>query len=294
MVESTDQNAPVIFFADPSPEEKRYLTEELGIDAHTLQSALDPDEPARIEFEPSHAALIVKRPKNYSALEQFRFRVSSVGLFIFKEHLVAVASENVPLFIGKAVNNLESPMDAALRIIYNSIFHFLEHLRVISMVSDELEHKINTSMENRHLLSMFTLEKSLVYYLNAINNNNVIIAKIKSNASKFNLSADALEFLDDVGVEGEQCYKLAEIYSNVLSNLMDARASIVNNNLNVLMKTLNLITIGIMVPTFVVSLFSMNVPIPFQQFGVMFWVIIAIATVLTVGMMWFWRYKRFW
>jgi len=239
-------------------------------------------------------ALIVKRPKNYSALEQFRFRVSSVGLFIFKERLVAVASENAPLFTGKAVSSLESPMDAALRIIYNSIFHFLEHLRVISMVSDELERKISTSMENRHLLNMFTLEKSLVYYLNAINNNNVIIAKIKSNIAKFSMSTEALEFLDDVGVEGEQCFKLAEIYSNVLSNLMDARASIVNNNLNVLMKTLNLITIGIMVPTFVVSLFSMNVPIPFQHFGLMFWAIIGIAAVMTAGMMIFWRYKRFW
>jgi len=149
-------------------------------------------------------------------------------------------------------------------------------------------------MENRHLLNMFTLEKSLVYYLNAINNNNVIIAKIKSNIAKFSMSTEALEFLDDVGVEGEQCFKLAEIYSNVLSNLMDARASIVNNNLNVLMKTLNLITIGIMVPTFVVSLFSMNVPIPFQHFGLMFWAIIGIAAVMTAGMMIFWRYKRFW
>ncbi|MEO0108096.1 MAG: CorA family divalent cation transporter, partial [candidate division WOR-3 bacterium] len=84
----------------------------------------------------------------------------------------------------------------------------------------------------------------------------------------------------------------AEISSNILASLMDARASIVSNNLNVLMKTLNLITIGIMVPTFVVSAFSMNVGIPFSGHPHAFWIILGLAGVSLVGMLLFWRYKR--
>jgi magnesium transporter len=75
---------------------------------------------------------------------------------------------------------------------------------------------------------------------------------------------------------------------------MDARASIVNNNLSVLMKTLNMITIGIMVPTFVVSAFSMNVPIPLQRYATMFWLILGLAAASGFSVLAYWRYKRFW
>jgi len=75
---------------------------------------------------------------------------------------------------------------------------------------------------------------------------------------------------------------------------MDAPVSIVSNNLNVLMKTLTIITLGIMVPTLVVSIFSINVPIPFQEHGFSFWMIVALAVGSAVGVMAFWRYKKFW
>jgi len=294
VVETQDPEGPILVFVDPDEQERVYLTEQLSIDEHTLASALDPDELSRLEFEPTHVALIVKRPKNYSAEEQFLFRVSSMGLFLFEERLVVVVSENDPVFEGKPFIAMESLVDVMLRLIYRSIFHFLRHLKVINMVSEELEQKINASMENRYLLNLFALEKSLVYYLNAIHTNGVLIAKIRNYMSRIRIKDEQSEFLDDILIENEQCYRLAEIYSNVLASMMDARASIVNNNLNVLMKTLNIITIGIMVPTLVVSVFSMNVPIPFSRLWYGFWVIIGLAAASAVGVMAFWRYKRFW
>lgn len=294
VVESQDGQGPILVFVDPDEQERAYLTEHLNIDEHTLASALDPDELSRLEFEPTHVALIVKRPKNYSAEEQFLFRVSSMGLFLFEDRLVVVVSENDPVFEGKPFIAMESTVDVMLRLIYRSIFHFLRHLKVINMVSEELEQKINSSMENRYLLNLFALEKSLVYYLNAIHTNGVLIAKIRNYMSRMRIKDEQSEFLDDILIENEQCYRLAEIYSNVLASMMDARASIVNNNLNVLMKTLNIITIGIMVPTLVVSVFSMNVPIPFSKLWYGFWIIMGLAATSAVGVMAFWRYKRFW
>jgi len=295
VAESAEDTAPIIVFSCPDTDEKRYMTECLKIDEHTLASALDPDELSRLEFEPEHVAMIVKRPKNYSGAEQFMFRVNSMGIFLFKDRLIVVVADNDPLFEGKPFIALHSLVDVALKLIYRSIFHFLEHLKVINMVTDELEDKINTSMENRFLINLFSLEKSLVYYLNAIHTNGVLIAKIKANMNKLGIGVEESEYLDDIAVENDQCYKLAEIYSNVLSGLMDARVSIVSNNLNVIMKTLTIITLGVMLPTLVVSSFSMNVPMPLsKESPLTFWLIMGLAFVSGAIALVYWRYKKFW
>lgn len=279
-------------YVNPTEYERTYLMDELKIDEHTLNSALDPDEQARIEFEPEHCAVIIKRPKNYSDKEQFLFRVGSLGMFLFKEQLIIVISEDVPLFEGKQITKIVHLSDVVLRLIYRSIFHYLEHLKIITMISDSLESKINTAMENRYLLNLFTLEKSMVYYLYAINSNSLVIDKLKMNAAKIGFSQEQIEFLDDITIENTQCYRQAEIYSNILASLMDARVSIVSNNLNVLMKTLNIITIGIMMPTLVVSIFSMNVELPVKSFQYAFWMILGLSIISVMGLYAFWKYKK--
>ncbi|MCU0288876.1 MAG: magnesium transporter CorA family protein [Acidobacteria bacterium] len=284
--------SPIMVFENPDEKEKRFLIDEYKLDEHTLNSALDPDEQARLEFEPEHVALIVKCPKNYSHEDQFFFRVLSFGLFLFKDKLVVVTAGDIPLFEGKHFAKVGSIQDVFLKLIFRSIFHFLEHLKIINQVSDDLEHKINASMENKYLLNLFTLEKSLVYYLNAINSNTIVIEKLKVNSTKIGFSQEEIEYLDDIYIENNQCFRQAEIYSNVLAGLMDARVSIVSNNLNVLMKTLNIITIGIMVPTFVVSVFSMNVKIPFSEYPFGFWIILGISVVSVTAFMLFWKLKK--
>jgi magnesium transporter len=294
--EAGEEPGQVLVYINPDEGEKRYLIDQLKVDEHTLNSALDPDELSRLEFEPEHVAIIFKRPKNYSAEDNLLFKVTSSGMFLFKNQLVVVVPEDVPLFEGRMFARVATLQDVMLKLIYRSIFHYLEHLKIITMMTDALEKKISASMENRYLLNLFTLEKSLVYYLNAINSNSMLIEKLKYGASKIGFSQEELEFLDDILIENGQCYKQAEIHSNILAGLMDARASIVNNNLNVLMKTLNIITIGIMVPTFVVSAFSMNVKMPFG-FGAThpyaFWIIMSLALGSVVSFMVYWK-KRKW
>jgi magnesium transporter len=214
-------------------------------------------------------------------------------MFLFKDRLVVVLSEDVPLFDGKVFLRLQSLQDVFLKVTYRSIFHFLEHLRVINMISDQLEQKIQLSMENRYLLNLFTLEKSLVYYLNAISANGKVIDRLRNNGAKIGLTPESIEFADDITIENAQCYEQATIYSNILASLMDARASIVSNNLNMLMKTLNIITIGIMVPTLVVSAFSMNVKMPFpNEHPLSFWFIIGTALLSVAFVIFLWRYKK--
>ncbi len=248
----------VLVYVNPDEEEKRFLVTTYKLDEHTLQSALDPDELSRLEFEPEHVAIIYKRPKNYSGAEQFLFRVIAAGLFWFRERLIIVVSEEIPLFDTRHFARLTSLNDLLLKILNRSVVHYLEHLRIINMISEQLENKLDRAMENRYLISLYMLEKSLVYYVNAITSNQMVLDKLKMNAGKLGLTTDEQEILDDLMIENHQCAKQAEIHSNVLAGLLSTRASIISNNLNVLMKNLNAVVIAIMVPSFIAGIGGMS------------------------------------
>jgi magnesium transporter len=292
VVPNGDGPAAIWVYTDPDDAERRFLVDELKLDEHTLSSALDPDELARLEFEPDHAALIYKRPTSYQEEGRFMFRVASTGLFVFQDRLVVVQAKESPAFEGKQFARVGSLQSLVIGLISRAIGHYLEHLKVINAAVDELEDKVNSSLENRYLLYMFVLQKSLVYYLSSISSNGGLIDRLRNSATKFGLAPESLERLEDLGIENTQCYKQAEIYSSILASLMDARASIVSNNLNVLMKTLNIVTISIMVPTLVVSAFSMNVPIPMAHHNLAFWMVLSLALLATGGWVVIWKRWR--
>ena len=288
-MENGDSDAPIWVYTAPDEAERRYLIDQLKIDEHTLNSALDPDELSRLEFEPDHAAIIFKRPKHYTAQDNFLFRVVSTGAFVFKDRLVIVRADDAPLFEGRPFIKIQSVQDVLLKLIYRAISHFVEHLRGINLISSELEQQINMAMENKYLLNLFTLEKSLVYYLSAINSNGALIDKLRNAAAKLGFNPENVEFLDDILIENNQCRGQTEIYSQVLSSLMDARASIISNNLNVRIKALTIVTIGIMLPTLIVSIFSMNVRIPLEPYYHAFWIITAVAAISVALIAYLWR-----
>ncbi len=294
LVENGTHECPVHLLINPDDPERKYLIEQLGIDEYNINSALDPNELGRLEFEPTHTVLIVKRPKRYSSADNFLLKISSVGLFMFKDKIVILLSEDANLFEGRQFSRIRSIQDMLLKIIYSCTLHFENHLQVIHSISDELEQEINKSMANRHLINMFNLEKSLVYYLKAIGSNGRVIEKVKTSSAKFDFTADDNEFLEDVIIENSQCYEQASTYSQVLSNMMDAWVSLVSNNLNIVLKTLTLVMICIMLPTLVVNIFSMNVKLPIDQDSsvVPFWLIMGLAFLSVVLVRFIWRYKK--
>lgn len=290
MLEAEDGN--MLFYTNIEETEKRFLIDELLIDEHTLNSSLDPDELARLEFEPQHFAFIIKAPKHHLATDELIFRVQSIGIFLFSDKLVVVSQDPLTdLFYSKIFQKVHTVKDVFFKIIYSFILQFYYHLNVINKISDELENKLSQAQENKYLLQLFSLEKSLVYYHNAITTNQFLLEKIKFNATKLNITGEEKELLEDILIENNQCLRQAETYSSILASLMDARASIIANNLNVLMKILNIITITIMVPTFVVSLFSMNVPLPMPESGESFWIILGMCLVSAIGFIIIWNKK---
>jgi magnesium transporter len=292
LIDSENENTNILLYINPDEAERKHLVDDLLLDAHTLMSALDPNELGRLEFEQNHVALIVKSPRSYRSEDNFLFKVHSIGLFLFADKLVVVLAEEIPVFEGRRFIRINSLKDLVLKSIFNAIIHFEDHLKVINMCSDDLEGKINTSMQNKELLNMFTLEKSLVYYLNAIGSNGRVIEKLRMNSAKIGLTGEDIELLEDTSIENAQCYEQAQTYSQVLSGLMDARVSVVSNNLNLLMKSLTIVMIALMLPNLFVSFFSMNVHIPFQEARWMFWCILGVSNLLLVAIFIIQKYKR--
>ncbi|MDR1613596.1 MAG: magnesium transporter CorA family protein [Planctomycetota bacterium] len=290
--------ADVRVYVSPDEFERRQLIDGYKVDEHTLLSSLDPDELSRLEFEPDHVAIIFKRPCNQTITDgddaHLEFKVASVGAFLYGDKLIAIQSQDMPIYPGvKPVNRAFSLREVLLRMLFRTITHFLEHIRAMNMMVDAIEREINRSFENRHLISLFALEKSLVYYLNAINSNDTLLLKMRNNAAKIGFSAEEMEMLDDIIIENNQCGRQAQIYTNILAGMMDARASIVSNNLNVLMKTLTMITICLQVPTMVVSIFSMNVALPISyDHPLSFWFVISLSVLALMAFMMLWRWRR--
>ena len=289
---------PVDIYVMPDGEERAYLTDELGIDTHTLASSTDPDETPRIEFEDDYTAIILKYPKNYSADDNFLFLVKSMGIFLFAERVVLVLEEELPqLFTGKFATKVYTKQDVLLRVLTQTIRHFESHLRVIKMCSDEIETQLNESYNTSNLLDMFTLKKSLVYYVNALSGNRRAFERIQVGAAKFQFTEENIELLEDLQIENRQFLDQAQVYSQILSGLVDARSSIINNNLNVLMKNMNAIVIAVAIPTFFTGVFGMseftdffckNIRVPwYLSFTVFFILMTGLALFV------FWLIKKF-
>jgi magnesium transporter len=237
IVESGAERAGLVVFIAPNENER------LGIPRADIEAALDPDEISRLDLSGRRLSMIWKRPKNATVDEQqLRFDVASMGLFLVGEQLIVITAEDLDLSTHD-LQGLHAPTDVLLRLLVRTVRHYLGHLRAIKQVTQELSTKLSASMSNVYFLQMFALGESLIYYIDAIDANGAILAKLSANAHQLALSGAQLQALGDLVLDNQQCSRQAQIHSGVLSGLMDARGTIINNNVSVLLKNLTLITV---------------------------------------------------
>ena len=256
---SCDTDHPsVLVYAQPTKEEKEELLQTLDFDQLTLESALDPDEISRVEIVADRVLIIWKKPDSFSYQEQLKFEVSSLGIVLRKEKVTFIFSEKTVPFGDRKFQRVKSLSDLTLRLLLQTIHHYLGHLKAIKLLSRDLQSKLNTAMENRYLLQMFGLGESLIYYHNALEANSAVLAKLRTSAERIGFSKDDVELLDDLMIENQQACKQASIYTTVLSGLMDARGTIINNNMNVLLKNLTLINVVFLPLNLIASIGGMS------------------------------------
>jgi magnesium transporter len=162
-----------------------------------------------------------------------------------------------------------------LQILYKNATRYLQFLKHIDKTSTRIEQDLHKSMKNKELIQMLKLEKSLVYFSTALKSNEVVLEKLMKYEHIKNYSEDT-ELLEDVIIENKQAIEMANIYSNILTGTMDAFASVISNNLNIVMKFLTSVTIVMAIPTMISSFFGMNVDLPLSG-KLSFWIIAAIA-----------------
>jgi magnesium transporter len=251
-------DAEVMLFSNPDVAERDLLHSHFKVDEHALASALDPDEVSRIEFHPDHLFLIWKRPENYSGGGSLAFEVSSCGLLFAPGQLLVIATDDTPLHGLGTRQPLNTPLDVLLDLLFSNIHHYLGHLKVIKLVARELQQKFNASMQNQHLVQMFNLSESLIYYINALHSNGAVLTRLRNHAEKQHFGSEALGLIDDLIIENNQCYKQAEIYSTVFSGLIDARGNLMNNSMNNLLRKLTLINVVFLPLNLIASIGGMS------------------------------------
>jgi magnesium transporter len=235
--------ALITLVAEPTDAEKQVLMASHGFGQHDLESALDSEEIARAEVRPDGAFVVWKRPDNVSFQQQLKFDVSSVGFRLKDGRLTVVLGEKTMELGAAELQGIGSVSEFLLHFFLHTVHHFLGHLRATKLLTSEIQTKLNYSQSNLYLLQMISLGESFAYYINALEGNAAVLAKLQATAEKLHLGRPELELLEDIAIENHQCLRQTEVTSSVLSGLMDARSSIINNNVNVLLKKLTLINV---------------------------------------------------
>ena len=165
-----------------------------------------------------------------------------------------------------------------VRILSRSDTIFLRYLKEINRRSATIQSQLERSIRNNELILLLNLEKSLVFFTTSLKSNQILFEKI-GKTRIINLDEEDKDWLEDVAIDNRQAIEMADTYSNILSGMMDAFASVISNNLNIVMKRLTVISLILMIPTFIVSFFGMNVPLPFMKSG---WLGVSVISTLCV------------
>ncbi|MBQ9941745.1 MAG: magnesium transporter CorA family protein [Christensenellaceae bacterium] len=288
-----------IHLSDPSRAEVRRVVETLGIEEDFVKAALDEEEPSRIESENGANLIIVDIPIVVPADGSFLYETVPLGIIITETNVVTVCLEETALvedFWNRRVKNFDTCKKTrlVLQLLYRTAGKYLQYLRQIDKASNQVEAALHKSMRNRELIQMLKLEKSLVYFSTSLKSNEVVLEKIlKGNLLK--RYPDDTDLLEDIIIESRQAIEMCNIYRDILSGTTEAFASVISNNLNVVMKLLTAITIIIAIPTLFSGLWGMNVAnIPFSDNPNGFWIVTGISVgVAALVSLFMWRKKMF-
>ncbi len=274
------------------------LSTALSIPHDFLTDTLDIEERARYEIEDGVKLVILKTPvENKSLNESDAMYITIPIAIIITEHnqVVTVNSfENVAIrrFLTTfAKRHPERPNMLVLKIFEKVVMDFMEVLKEVNHKRNTVEQKLYDSNRNEELLSLMRIQKSLVYFITALRSNELLLMKME-RTNFLNCDEEEREFLSDLVVEYSQALEMANTYTNILSSTMDAFASIINNNMNIVIKRLTAITIIVSVPGLVAAFFGMNVIFPGENKIEGFYYAIIISVVISVLTSWYFNKKR--
>ena len=258
-----------ISLVHPTASELATIAAEYKIDIDDLRAPLDEEERSHIEVEEGYTLFIVDVPTTEERKEKEYFLTIPCGIILTEKVIITVCLEDTSVladFKNGRVRNFWTFKRTRfiLQILYRNASLYLQYLRIIDKKSDSVEKQLHISTKNQELIELLELEKSLVYFSTSLRSNELVLEKMLK-IDKIKQYPEDEELLDDVIIENKQAIEMADIYSNILSGTMDAYASVISNNLNIVMKVLAIITIVMSIPTMIASFWGMNVPVPLAR-----------------------------
>lgn len=282
---------------NPDSEDLQLVSMVTEIPTDVLKTALDTEERSHVELEDNYIFVVINIP---IILETDSYDTLPLGIFITPDFIITLCIQETEVM--RAFTENKYPLFYTFKktrflfqILYRSATLFLKYLMQINHRTDDIEDILRHSMRNKEFFLLLELQKSLTYFTSALRGNGIVmerLMRLRRNTSLHHLLKmyeEDEDLLEDVIIENKQAIEMVEMYSNIIMSMSDTFASIISNNLNIVMKFLASITIILAVPTIIFSFWGINVPLPFANNVMGFVYVIAIAffcALCAVFMLW--------
>ncbi|MDR2747281.1 MAG: magnesium transporter CorA family protein [Treponema sp.] len=268
-----------------SREDQRRLADEFGIGTELITDIMDIDEQSRIEKEDDYTAIIVRVPAYEPKYETAHFTLP-LGIILFSDKIITVCMGSSEALEDLSKNrirgfNVRNKSAFVLNLLGRAAFTYLKYLKELNKRTNTIKDDLQGSIKNKELIQLLSIQKSLVFFTTSLTSNELLLEKLqKSPMIRF--KDDEMELLEDVVTENKQAIAMANIYSSILTGTMDAFASVISNNLNIVMKRLTIVSIVLMIPTLVYSFFGMNVALPLEGLRYAGWIILGASLLSSI------------
>ena len=256
-----------------------------------LTDPLDKDERPRFDTDDGATLFIIHVPYQVRTLDDdaLPYQTIPLGIILFGQSVITICGAETPVtsaFLDQ-IRRVCPPCEQlrfTFRLFWHSAVLFLRYLHDINLRSEAIEQDLHESISNEALLRLFTIEKTLVYFTTSLKADNIMLDRL-GKVRALTISEDDRDILDDAAVEYLQALETATIHSNILNGTLDTFASLINNNLNNVMKHLTTVTILLAVPTLIASIYGMNIDLPVQHHPHAFAIVMSVAAILAFGVM---------
>ncbi|WEV73315.1 magnesium transporter CorA family protein [Bifidobacterium sp. ESL0798] len=295
------ENGSWVCLSNPTDVELATVSSSTGVDLADLRAPLDDEERSRVDSEDNYTMIIVDIPTVEQRDGRDHYETIPLAIIVAAHTIITVCMQDTPVlhpFMEGTIRGFNTYMKTrfVLQILYRNATMYLRYLRIIDRSSDNLELKLQHSMQNREILQLLELSKTLVYFTTSLKSNEIVMEKLRVTEKLNSLThikqyPEDEDLLDDVITENKQAIEMANIYSGVLANMTDASASIVSNNLNNVMRIFTIISIVLSIPTLIFSMYGMNFQqgmfgMPFTNSRWGFFIVVAISMVITGLVAW--------
>ncbi len=286
-----------------SQEELKAVSDKYDVPLDFLTDSLDVDERSRYEREDDLRLIVLNTPvlNNKVREDESIYVTVPIGIILTLEHVITISAFENPvldLFLANRIKHFD-PSDEQkfiLQIFEQNVYRFLSCLKSLNLKRNLIEKELSDSLESSKLRQLLSIEKSLVYFVNTLSANDLLKLKMKrTDFLHIRPDEDKMDLFEDIIIDNSQALEMSNVYTNILRSTMDAYASIISNNLNVVIQRLTLVTIILMVPTLVASFYGMNVNVPFdgaKGSNLPFFVIIGFSILVSMALAWFFRLKK--